>query len=504
LPPVLHTINQIAQQQPSQVALLFSGQDYSYSALNEAIARLRGALAARGVARGDRVVLLLPNCPHFIIAHLAVLGLGAVSVPLHFQSKAREITWALEDTEARALFAWSNLAPEVEKAASRLESPILRAYVGDNIPAGADNLLDLIASGQPLATDESLTDDDLAVVLYTAGASGFPRGAELSHGAFSTHAHELGRLLRIRETDRFCCALPFATACGLTLGVHLPLLHGARIDIHSRFHPGDLLRHMQDEQMTVLVGNPVAYATMAGFPSAEKHDLSHLRYALCCEAKLSEQIARTAEERLSIRIFEGYGTAETCGIVTLNLFPALQPRGSVGHPFAGHDISILDVDGAPARTDVTGQIAISGPCVMRGYRNRPDKTRQVLRDGWLLTGDRGYIDEQSNLFVTGHSGEMIIKGGFPIHAREVEEIVEGLPHVQEVAVVGVPDPVYGEEIKACVVLKDGASIGPGEIMEYVKERVALYKCPKIVKLYKELPRTAGGKIIRGQLREEKS
>ncbi len=503
MPLVHHTIDELSRQQPSHAALLFSGQDYSYAALTDAVARLRGAMAARGIARGDRVVLLLPNCPHFVIAHLAVLGLGAVSVPLHFQSKAREITWALEDTEAKVLFAWSNLAPEVEKAAARLESPMLRAYVGDNVPPGAANLLELIASGQSTPADESLTDDDLAAILYTAGASGFPRGAELTHGAFAVHARELGRLLRIRETDRFCCSLPFTTACGLTLGVHLPLRHGSRIDIHSRFHPGDLLRHLQDEQMTVLVGNPVCYASMAGFPSAEKHDLSRLRYALCCEDKLSEQVARAAEERLAIRIFEGYGTAETCGIVTLNLFPALQPRGSVGHPLAGHDVAILDANASPARPGESGQVAVSGPCVMRGYRNRPDKTRQVLKDGWLLTGDNGYLDEQSNLFITGHSGELIVKGGFPIHAREVEEIVEGLPHVHEVAVIGVPDPVYGEEIKACVVLKDGASIGPSEIIEYIKERVALYKCPKIVKLYKELPRTAGGKIIRGQLREDK-
>jgi long-chain acyl-CoA synthetase len=188
----------------------------------------------------------------------------------------------------------------------------------------------------------------------------------------------------------------------------------------------------------------------------------------------------------------------------LNLFPALVPHGSVGQALGGHEVIVLDEKACPVADGTVGQIAVRGPSVMRGYRNRPDRNRQIMKDGWFLTGDRGCLDYQSNLFVTGHSTEVIIKGGFPVYSHEVEEVVQGLPHVLDVAVIGVPDPVFGEEIKACVVLKEGASIGPSEIIEYVKERVAVYKCPKIVRLFKELPRTPDGKIIRSQLRDEKS
>jgi long-chain acyl-CoA synthetase len=188
----------------------------------------------------------------------------------------------------------------------------------------------------------------------------------------------------------------------------------------------------------------------------------------------------------------------------MNLFPQLLPRNSVGQPLPGHEIATIDSSGRPQIGGAEGQIIVRGPTIMQGYRNRPDKTKQVLREGWLLTGDRGCLDEQGNLRVVTHSSELILKGGFPVYAREVEAVVEGLPHVLEVAVVGIPDPVYGEEIKACVVLKEGAVIGPGEIVEYVKERIAPYKCPKIVRLVKELPRSPGGKILRGQLKEDRS
>jgi long-chain acyl-CoA synthetase len=488
---------------PDRIAIVFSGQTYSYAALGEAVERLIGALAERGIARGDRVALLLPNCPHFVISHLAILGLGAVVVPIHAQSRAREIAWPLEDGEARAIIAWSHLAGEVEKAAAQSESLRVRAYVGDDIPAGAENLVDMISQGQPLSVREPTLPEDLAAIMYTSGTSGRPRGVELTYANFSGHCQALTGLLRIRETDRFLALTPFSSASGMVAGIHLPLLNGAQVEIQSRFHPGDALKSLHDNQTTVVIGNPSAYALMAGFPSPEKYDLKQLRYALSCEARLSETTARDVEEKLRIRLMEAYGTTETCGMITVNLFPGLLPRGSVGQPVTGHEIQILDEAGELVPVGSTGAVAVRGPSVMRCYRNRPDKTRQAFRDGWFLTGDEGSLDDQSNLFITGHSSELIVKGGFTVCCREVEEVVEGLPHVQEVAVVGIPDPLYGEEIKACVVLKDGASIGPSEVIEYVKERIAFYKCPKVVKLYKELPRTPGGKIIRSQLKEEK-
>ena len=501
---LLKQVEQAAAERPESVALTFSGQSHSYAAVKEAADKLRGSLAALGIGKGDCVAILLPNCPHFIIAHLAVLGLGAISVPVHVQQKAREIGAQFEDCELRAFIAWGNRTNETEKAVQCAESLRARIYLGDAIPAGSESLLDLIAHGESLSPDESVTESDLAALVYTSGTSGHPRGVELTHANFAAHASLVGHQLRIRPSDSFACTLPFSGICGLTMGVHLPLYFGAATTVHSRFHPGDTLSGLHESKSTVLVANPAAYALMAGFPSPEKYDLGQLRYAISCESSLPDQVARDVEDNLKFRVFEAYGNTESCGVVTLNLFPPLAERGSVGQPIEGHEIAVLDPQGSPLAAGKCGRIAVRGPAVMRGYRSRPDKTRQVIQDGWLITGDEGYLDEQSNLFVTVQDAEVIRKGGFPVYCREVEEVVEGLPHVQDVAVIGISDPVLGEEIKACVVLKEGAVIGPGEIVQYAKERLAPYKCPKIVKFYKELPRTPTGKIIRSVLKEDRA
>jgi long-chain acyl-CoA synthetase len=500
---MLRQIERLTAQNPQHAAIHFAGQSYSYAALNEAVERLRGALSAHGVARSDCVAIMLPNCPHFVIAHLAIMGLGAVSVPVNVQHKAREIAWQIEDSEACAFIGWENLAVESEKALGQAESLRLRVYLGDQRPEGSLSLVDLLTDGERLPAATDLDESVLACVIYTAGTSGHPRGVELTHGSLAAHAEEMGGTLRIHDTDVFYAMLPYSGVAGLTAGVHLPLTFGAATHVQSRFHPGDALACLQEARVTVFVANPSAYAAMAGFPSSDKYDLTSLRYAVSCENKLSELIARDVEEKLKIRIFEGYSTTETGGIVTLNLFPGLTGRGSVGQPIRSHEISIMDESGNPLPPGDAGQVAVRGPSLMRGYHNRPEKSRQVMQNDWMLTGDRGYVDAQGNLFITGHSSALIVKGGFPVCASEIEGVIGGLPHVKDVAVIGIPDPVLGEEIRACVVLKEGAVIGPVEIIEYVRERVAAYKCPKTVKMYKELPRTPTGKIIRSQLREDR-
>jgi long-chain acyl-CoA synthetase len=499
---LLKRIEQLASLNPQRSAITFVGQSYSYAALGEAVERLRGSLAARGIGPGDSVAVILPNCPHFVLAHLAVLGLGAVCVPVSVQHKAREIAWQIEDTEARAFIGWENLAGESEKALAQSESLKLRVYLGDQPPEGAESLVNLVAGGERLPAAD-LEESALAAIIYTAGTGGHPRGVELTHNGFTEQVVELGGMLRIRDTDIFSGTIPFSGIAGLTLCVHLPLAFGAEMHIQSRFHPGDALECLHNGSVTVCIANPAAFAAMASFPSVEKYDLGNLRYAISCENKLTEQIARDVEEKLKIRIFEGYGTTESGGIVALNLFPELTERGSVGQPVRGYEIAVLDESGKMTPPGIVGHVAVRGPSLMSGYHNRPEKTRQVVRDGWLLTGDRGRLDADGNLFITGHSSSLIVKGGFPVCASEVEEVIAGLPHVKDVAVVGIPDPMLGEEIRACVVLKEGAVIGPIEIIEYVRERVAAYKCPKTVKIYKELPRTTSGKIIRNRLSEDR-
>lgn len=501
---LLHrAIENWAIERPDALAVSMKQQRHCWAEVNEAICRFRGALAERGVGKGDHVAILLPNCPHFIIAYYAVLGLGAIAVPINIQHKSREIGCQVESAEAKVVIGWSRFRAEVEKAVAHLESVSHRIYLGDEIPDGTESMTNLLGTNQPLTSDSSIEESDTAVLLYTAGTSGKPRGVELSHGNLLAQTTELGKLLRIRPDDSMLGVLPFTGIMGLSNGLHLALYHGASLSVHSRFHAGDVLDSLAEEKITVFTGNPFMYALMATFPSAEKLSFDNLRHLICCESKLSAETAHSITEKLKVPVCEGYGTTESSGIIAYNAFPGLNNEGSVGQPIGNTEITILDEQDQVALPGVTGRVAIKGPSVMQGYRHRPERTSQViLKDGWLLTDDIGVMDDDSNLTVTGHLGDIIHKGGFPVHPREVEEVVEGLPHVEKVVVIGMPDPVYGEEIKACVVLKDGANISPSEIIEYVKERIALYKCPKLIKFVKELPVTSDGRIIRSRLKDE--
>ena len=499
----LHTaIERWAAERPDALAVSLKHQRHSWTEMNEAVRRFRGALAERGVAKGDHVAILLPNCPHFVISYFAALGLGAVAVPINIQYKAREIGWQVESAEAKVVIGWSKFRDEVEKAVTHLESVTHRIYLGDEIPEGADSMTELLGSCAPLDSDASIQESDIAALLYTAGTSGKPRGVELSHGNLLSQTVELGRLLRIRPDDSMLGVLPFTGIMGLTTVLHLSLYHGASLSIHSRFHAGDILDALTEEKITTFAGNPFMYALMATFPLSDKHSFEHLQRLICCESRLSAETAHAITERMKVPVSEGYGTTETSGIIAYNAFPGLANEGSVGQPIGETEIAIFDIKDKIALPGASGRVAVRGPSVMQGYRHRPDRTSQVmLKDGWFLTDDIGVMDGESNLTVTGHVGEIIHKGGFPVHPREVEEVVEGLPHVEKVAVIGMPDPVYGEDIKACVVLKEGANISPGEIIEYVKERIALYKCPKLIKFVKELPVTSDGRILRSHLKE---
>ncbi len=432
------------------------------------------------------------------------MGLGSVSVPIHVQHKSREIAAQIENSEAVGVIAWDKLAAETEKAIEYSESCRFRIYLGDEVPQNALSFLQLLDSGTPRAADNDISPESLAAVMYTSGVSGSPRGAELTHGNFSHSVSELTQTLRLRESDKFLSVIPFSSISGLTIDLHLALTIGAETVIHSRFHPGDVLETMQQKQITVFTATPSMYRLVLGFPGSERAELSSLRYPLSVDSKLPAELAQDFDQKLNKKIFEAYGTTETTGPVAINLFPGLSGRDTVGQPLGGMEIVVRGEAGEILAPGVDGNVAIRGPLVMRGYRNRPERSRQALKDGWLNTGDVGHLDDQSYLVISSHSEERILKGGFPVHAREVEAIIEGLPHVFEVAVVGIADNLYGEEIKACVVLKEGASISPSEIIEYAKERLAPYKCPKIIKFYKELPRGAGGKVVRKELRQDKN
>jgi long-chain acyl-CoA synthetase len=282
--------------------------------------------------------------------------------------------------------------------------------------------------------------------------------------------------------------------------MNLAFVSGAELVIHSRFHPGDVLRALQEEQITYFLGVPTMYNSISGFPSVTKYETRLLRHCISGGAKLPQQLALYFEQQCGHILMEGYGLSETSSMVCLNTTVDAGYNGSVGAAIRGISVKIVNEEDTELPIGEVGEILIRGETLMQGYRGRPDLSAQALRGGWFHTGDLGRIDIDGNLYVVDRKDDMILKSGFKIYPREIEEVIEQLPHVQEVAVVGVPDPVVGEEIKACIVLKEGADLSSGDILEYCRERMAAYKCPRIVRFYKELPKAPGGKILKSELR----
>jgi long-chain acyl-CoA synthetase len=494
-------IAETAAANPGRTIVSWNGQDHSYDAMNDAIERFRGSLAEIGIGRGDRVCVLLPNSLHFPIAYYAVLGLGAIAVPLNIMLKARELAYHLEDADARAIIAWSNFAPEVEKAAANLDGLGFRIYLGDEVPAGSLAMVDLIRRGTHMPSSPEVSLDDVAVILYTAGVTGPPKGAKLSHHNLAHHAAEFRNLLRISPKDRFLAVMPFYHALGQEMVMNLAFAGGAQLVIHSRFQPGDVLQALQEERITYFLGVPAMYSLMADDPSAQKSGTESVRYCLSGGSKLSQELAAKFETHCGHTIMEGYGLSETGSMVCLNTAADTGYNGSVGRPIRGVDLRIAGEGDRELPVGEAGEVLVRGETVMQGYQGSPDLTSQAMRGGWFHTGDLGRIDIDGNLYLVDRKDDMILKGGFKIFPREIEEILEQLPQVREVAVVGVSDPVIGQEIKACIVLKDDVDLSSGDILEYCGERMAAYKCPKLVRFYKELPKAPGGKIVKSDLRK---
>ena len=481
-------------------ALLWNGKTVTYHEFGEATLRLANSLLKLGIGKGDRIVMMLPNIPQFPMVYYAALMIGAVVVPINIMFKYHEVAFLLDDSEAKAIVAWDGFAGEVLRAVSGMEALKHIIFLGDQRFENTEDLTELITNGPTDEIQEEISGDDVALILYTSGVTGRPKGAEITHLSVSRHLCDMQEIFRFTHHDRFLTVHPLFHPMGQAMAMNVGLAAGALLILHPRFHPGDILNAIQDRKVTVFLGVPSMYRLIMKFPSLDKFDVSSLRYAISGGSAFPQELMEQFEARFEAPLLEGYGLSEAFSFVTVNQMKRGRLAGSAGLSIPGVDVKILDENDQELAIDEMGEIVVRGPTVMRGYLNRPEVTRIALRDGWLHTGDVGRIDFDGYLHILDRTNDVIIKSGFKIFPREIETVIEGLPHVRDVAVIGFPDEETGEEIKACVVLKPGAQITSGEIQEYCRERMAPYKSPKLVRFYRELPKTATGKVMKEELR----
>jgi len=464
-----------------------------YSELQEAVGRVTSMLSSLGVAPGDRVGVMLPNIPAFPMAFYGALGAGAVVVPMNPLLKAREVEFYLGDSGAKVLFAWYPAAGEAAKGAAATGTRLITVDEPD--------MRSLLAGLFAVHVRAERADDDDAVILYTSGTTGRPKGAQLTHANLARNAElTAATLIGAGPDDVVMGCLPLFHVFGLTCGLNATMVGGGTLTLLPRFDAGQALDIIARDQVTIFEGVPTMYAGMLHHPSGADADASSLRVCVSGGAAMPVEILHGFEKVFGCMILEGYGLSETSPVASFNHPDAERKPGSIGTPVAGVEMRLVGSDGGAAPSGEVGEIAIRGHNVMKGYWGKPEATAEAIPDGWFRTGDLARVDADGYYFIVDRKKELIIRGGYNVYPREIEEVLYEHPAVAEVAVVGIPHDQLGEEVGAAVALKPGATATPDELQAYVKERVAAYKYPRHVWLEAELPKGPTGKILRRAVR----
>ncbi|OUS96823.1 long-chain fatty acid--CoA ligase [Rhodococcus sp. NCIMB 12038] len=483
-----------ARKYPDKVALRCNDQEFTFTEFDEAAARVATFLAREEIAVGDRVGLMLPNTPAFALAFYGILRSGAIAVPMNPLFKSREIAFYLSNTGAKALFATPTFAAEATAAAAAAGAKCWLVDDADLVRLTAD----LPEQASPV--DRAVT--DTAVILHTSGTTGRPKGAELTHGGLDRNKDVAANtLIEVGPDDVVMGCLPLFHVFGLTCGLNTSVSAGATLTLIPRFDAHTAIEVIERDAVTVFEGVPTMYSALLGearrFPSSAT---ASLRVCVSGGASLPVQVLTDFEQMFGATILEGYGLSETSPVASFNHPHRERKPGSIGTPVEGVEMRIVDLMGHEVPQGELGEIQIRGHNVMKGYWNLPEATASALSvDGWFSTGDVGKVDEDGYFYIVDRKKDLIIRGGFNVYPREIEEVLYEHPVVVEAAVVGLPHDSLGEEIGAAVVLEDGAHVDPAELRDFVKQRVAAYKYPRRVWIVDSLPKGATGKILRREV-----
>ena len=492
----------IIEPHPAEsVALVSRGRETTYGDLRDQVAALRGGLAGLGVRPGDRVALAAGNNWYFVSSYLAVLGLGAIAVPLNPLAPAPELQRELEVTGSRVLVA----GPSAKHSVNGIRRDALPAleHVVAAPGAGIDDVVDLgdllTSEPMPLVDREP---DDLAILMFTSGTAGAPRAAMLSHKNLLANLEQVQSLPGRRQTadDVVFGVLPLFHIFGLNVVLGLTLLTGARVVLVERFDPVSALEAIGRHSITIVTGPPTMWSAWGSVPNADPRAFASVRIAVSGAAKLAVETAQQIEDRFGLTIDEGYGLTEAAPVVT-SATGTSAPRGSIGSPLPGVEVRLVDPDGGDALVGDAGELWVRGPSVFQGYWHEPEATAAALTpEGWLRTGDIAIVDDSGHVFLVDRAKDLVIVSGFNVFPAEVEEVLIEHPAVEACAVVGVAHPHSGEAVKAYVVLEDGRSAEEDDLIAWCAERLARYKCPTKVMFVEELPQGLAGKLLRRALR----
>jgi long-chain acyl-CoA synthetase len=525
--PLHQLLQETAAADPEVPCTSFFAKKLSYRQVNDYANRFAAALQELGVERGDRVALMLPNSPQFLIAYFGILKAGAVVVPLNPLYTERELSFHFSDSGAETVVTVPLFVDKVRDLRSHVPlKNVICSRIADFLPfplrllqgfqerrmlgaAGIEDLLDMQRMLQqeapadfvPAAADP----EEMAVLIYSGGTTGIAKGIMLSHFSLVANAYQIAAWAGLGTRERVLAVIPLFHGYGMSVTMNAPILRSTEIVLLPRFSPRQVLKTIQKTRPSFFIGVPTMFVALSNLPDVQRYDLSSLQGIFVGAAPLTRAIKDDFEGKTEGRMIEGYGLTEAVTAIMANPFRGLHKVGSIGIPFPDVEAKIISLDDErDLPPGELGEIVLRSPTLMKGYYKNPQESLKTIRDGWLLTGDIGYMDEDGYFYITDRKKELIIVGGFNVFPREIDELIYQHPKVKEGITVGIPDAYKGERIKVYIVLKDGESATPQEFEAYFQERLAPYKVPSEIAFRHDLPKSMIGKILRRALREEET
>jgi long-chain acyl-CoA synthetase len=485
-------LTESAARDAAAPAVRLGERTLSFGELDDRSARVATLLRERGLEPGDRVGVMLPNVPEFPIAYYGVLRAGGVVVPMNVLLKRREIAFFLGDSGAKLVLAWHGFIDEARDGAADADAALIEVEP-ETFAATLDRLE---PTAEPAATDW----EDTAVILYTSGTTGKPKGATLSHRNLDQNSEIVSRTTcEVSAGDVVLGALPLFHSFGQTVSMNASLRHGACLTLVPKFDPGEALATIDRDRVTHFYGVPTMFGALLHHPERERFDTSSLRTCITGGASMPVEVLEGFEAAFGAELLEGYGLSETSPTACSGHPHQVRKPGSIGTPLEKVEMRIVDEEDNELPQGEVGEIVIRGHNIMKGYWERPEATAEAIRDGWFHSGDMGRVDEDGYFYVVDRKKDMIIRGGYNVYPREVEELLYEHPAIREAAVLAVPHPEWGEEVGAAVVLEPGEQLAGEEISAWVRERIAAYKYPRLVWFLDELPKGPTGKIVKREI-----
>ncbi|SFJ28367.1 MULTISPECIES: long-chain-fatty-acid--CoA ligase [unclassified Bacillus (in: firmicutes)] len=528
--PLHMYLQEAASQYPEKKALHFLGKDITYAELDRKVRQFANYLRKLGLEKGDRVAIMLPNCPQGVIGYYGTLLAGGVVVQTNPLYTERELEYQLHDSGAKIILCLDIVFPKVSNVQSSTNiEHVIVTRIADYLPFPKNLLYPFVQKKQTnlvvhvkesenihvwksieRAEDAAVDvpcdpEEDLALLQYTGGTTGFPKGVMLTHkNLVSNTRMGMHWLYNCRAGEEVLLGvLPFFHVYGMTAVMNLSIMQAYKMVLVPKFDIKMVLEAIKKHRVTLFPGAPTIYIALLNYPELHKYDVSSISACISGSAALPVEVQEQFESVTGGKLVEGYGLTESSPVTHGNFLWTKRVPGSIGVPWPSTDARILSLEtGEPLPVGEVGEIVVKGPQVMKGYWNKPEETAAVLKDGWLYTGDVGYMDENGFFYVKDRKKDMIVASGFNVYPREVEEVLYEHEKVQEVIVLGVPDPYRGETVKAFVVVKDGVTCSEKELNAFARKYLAAYKVPRVYEFRKELPKTTVGKILRRVLVEE--